>query len=736
MSEQRPIDTHPTRISQAVKVLLSAAVGLVLALTIGAFQIAGIISMGLAHPLITLAWLVAVIAVWGWLSSKTQKHVGKTVLLTALILGIIFIITDFWMVRLKAEQEHRPPPSLNEWLLPAATYIRSLPWWWIAGSLGVGLLSGAWLFRVFRHSKTAGEVKKLQGHIAELESERAALEGRIEKLNAQHQSEKAGLGERIERLNQYEWLHEIAEAQAKEINRYVILIRVVMSISPTSHEIAFYFHIRNKSNYAITVDVPQGDFIHFNGRPLYYPVKVINRDFECAALEDQELAIEQPLRKEEAERISEFGDNAYFYFSLEHLNFSVKGVGRFAQIVIPQPLVTTIKPEFPAPNVKKLSDRIKELERGTAALEKGKSELEAVKNRYGWLYTAADAQAEDIQQYVIVERFHLCDKILTGDDPHLNFWVAFYNMSVFDLALHKDKVEGHITFRGERLLEGKEIRYPTDVIPSSRDGHFNVKQRLTQREAGLIAGCTNEELKSLLHIHELGIVISGGERFPQIGRTPLKLPSWIEVSKEAQDTEVAELKRQVATLQSKLKSMSAAGPNLVFLGAQISVVHIDEKGVIQDGGDGDRTLTAVIAKFENKARPTRKVSPAKSVIAHIAYEVGRREYPYSIDKGAWVGEEYNQVDFEVGDTRGLMIAAVMSVGNNVVNYQNNNDGPDRRGKLTVVPLRDSDQFIVEVELVVRGSSEAGRKFRYKLTLRPTPLLELIEPQSIEPESPE
>jgi uncharacterized membrane protein len=63
MAEQSSSETHSTRISQVSAVLLSAAFALILGLIIGAFQIAGVISMGVAHMLIILAWLVAVIAV-------------------------------------------------------------------------------------------------------------------------------------------------------------------------------------------------------------------------------------------------------------------------------------------------------------------------------------------------------------------------------------------------------------------------------------------------------------------------------------------------------------------------------------------------------------------------------------------------------------------------------------------------------------------------------------------------
>jgi predicted nuclease with TOPRIM domain len=575
---QRPTESRHALFSKGVGTfLLSAGFIFILALLIGAFQIAGVVNMGLAHMLVALAYVIAVFAVWGWLLSRPRKHIGKTVLLTALTLGIIFFGLDFLMVWLKAEQEHKPLPSVSAWLSSVTTYIQSLPWLWIAASLAVGLLVGAWLFRAFRHSKTANEVKKLQDLITESEGEKASLEGRIETLNAQfeekretlnaqHQSEKDRLEGQIEGLNREvdrlknevetqevrvstrqgevdslqatldgsKWLHEIAEAQAKEINRYVTLIRVVMNLSLTSSEIAFYFHIRNKSNYAITIDVPPDDFIHFNGRALYYPIKLINKDFECPPSEDKELLIEQPLTKEEAERISGFEDGADFYFSLEHLNFFVRGVGSFAEIVTPQPLATTIKPVFPAPNVKELTDRIKELERGQAALEKVKSELETVKNRYGWLHKAEDAQARDIDEYVIVESVLLCGKRLDGDPPYIEFWLNVYNMSVFDLTVHKDEIGGRVTYRGERLREGKEIIYDENIIPSSKRRHLNVRQDLTQGQAESIAKYTDEVLEILLNFQEVEITVSGGTQFPQVRRKSLNMPQSIGTKYMAQ----------------------------------------------------------------------------------------------------------------------------------------------------------------------------------------------------------
>jgi hypothetical protein len=423
-------------------------------------------------------------------------------------------------------------------------------------------------------------VKKLHDGITELEGEKTSLEERIETLNSQHQSEKTelqkqseGLSREIDRLQkevttqgmmvsfrenqleslraeseeykaQYKWLHEIAEAQEIGISHYVILQRVVMIIQPlTPPIINFYFDIRNDSNYYITIDVPAGQYIKFENEPLSYPITILDsKATECPPLKVMSLNIKQPLRIEEAEHIAEFGDRACYYFSLDDFNIFIKGGEHFTQVVTPQRLVMSAKPEFPALNVKKLTDRIKELERGKVAIEKEKSEtvgqlgseLASVKNQYGWLHEMANAQARDIDRYVIVERVLLCGKRFEVDPPYIEFWLDIYNMSVFDLTLHKDVIGGRVIYRGERLLEGKEIVYDQDTIPSSKRRHLNVRQYLTQGQAESIAKYTDEVLEILLNFQEVDITVSGGTQFPQVGQKRLTMPQSIGTQYMAQ----------------------------------------------------------------------------------------------------------------------------------------------------------------------------------------------------------
>lgn len=229
MSDQQPSDTHPTRVSKVGAVLLSAASVFVIGLILAAFQIAGVMSMGLAHMLLALAWLIAVIALWGWLSSRTQKHSGKIVPLAAFMLGAVFLVTDFVMVRLKAEQEHHPPPSLREWLSPATTYVLNLPLGWIALSLVIGFLLAVWLLRNLRRSEPDPNVQGQESRIEELERENSALEkarqhasNLYEKARKENDALQMSLTNKIHYLESQKWLHDLAERDKREIDKYVV----------------------------------------------------------------------------------------------------------------------------------------------------------------------------------------------------------------------------------------------------------------------------------------------------------------------------------------------------------------------------------------------------------------------------------------------------------------------------------------------------------------------------------
>lgn len=196
-------------------------------------------------------------------------------------------------------------------------------------------------------------------------------DAQIRRLQESNTSLEYTLDLRRQELERYAWLHEIAKAQAEDISRYVTIeaVRIINPHDPTPG-INFYFYVSNKSNYHVTIDEVKGA-IRFEGRPLTYPLTVLGNEInEFPPLEVGVLTISQPLRPEEVARISEFGDNVGYYFSVDELRIAIRGGANFPQVK-PRYLSTKDKvPELPAPNVKELKDRIRQLEAEKAAKAK------------------------------------------------------------------------------------------------------------------------------------------------------------------------------------------------------------------------------------------------------------------------------------------------------------------------------------------------------------------------------
>jgi hypothetical protein len=266
MSEQQPTETHPTRISKVGAVLLSAAFALIAGLVVGALQIAGVVSMGVAHFMIALAWVITVLAVWGWLSTSPRKHVGRTVLLTAFASGIVFSGLDILMVRLKAEQEHRPPPSLGEWLSPVTAYLQSLPWLWTAISLAVGFLLAVWLLR--------GKTRNLESPA---------------------------------------WLDTIVDYQRRGMRKYVLVEKCEVDTSPLlngKRYVEFTFHIRNYSMFHVSIPMPMDatieGSIYFKGDRLSGTAKLVeNKVVSLRPYLSEPIKIHQWVDADEAKDIPE-----------------------------------------------------------------------------------------------------------------------------------------------------------------------------------------------------------------------------------------------------------------------------------------------------------------------------------------------------------------------------------------------------------------------------------------------
>lgn len=350
-----------------------------------------------------------------------------------------------------------------------------------------------------------------------------------------------------------------------------------------------------------------------------------------------------------------------------------------------------------------------------------------------WLHNIAESEKNNLRGAVLVTdceiNYRLSNQVKT-----IEFTFYIFNGSVYTITIDS-LIEGEVGFRKEPLSgSAKMVGAPPRNIPQKSIEKFTICQWVNPEEAASIINADSPNA-DYFYFNNLKIGIRGGGDFPDVTQVRLKLPHSISSHNEKGSMEsltrqsiekLAALKSERDSLKAQLDTLSATKPNLVYLFSQISVVHIDDNGVIQEGGVGEGSITAIVAKFENKADPPRNVSTAKSVIAHISYyEVNGEPYQYSIDKGAWITEEYNHIDLDVGDTARLVIATQMEMGG-ILNYQNNNDSPGRRSKPSAIPLR-REQFVVHVELIPREQSGAKRDFKFKLTLKPVFSLELIEP---------
>lgn len=212
-----------------------------------------------------------------------------------------------------------------------------------------------------------------------------------------------------------------------------------------------------------------------------------------------------------------------------------------------------------------------------ADAEKSIEALREAEQKYAWLGEMADAQAREIDKYVIVERVLLCDVRLTDpiQIPYVEFWLDIYNMSVYDIVIHKDRIEGRIKFRLTDLLEGKEIIHHLDSIPPSSRVNLTIKQRLSPTEINLISryGSGTEELESHFSLQGIGITIGGITKFPQVERKRLSLPQRIGIKDLVNKDRVKTLEAEVGVLQSELDKLKTH--KLKFdVDAERSQIHV------------------------------------------------------------------------------------------------------------------------------------------------------------------
>ena len=222
-------------------------------------------------------------------------------------------------------------------------------------------------------------------------------------------------------------------------------------------------------------------------------------------------------------------------------------------------------------------DRIKELEEVKAALERGIAKTgeqhrieigrlqhseqthsiradmkQGLLAQYQWLHTLAAVQANDISDYVVVERLYFCYHELTGDLPFIVFGVDIFNKSVFNVTI-ENSINGHIEIAGKPLLRDKRFTHnPSKISPMSK-GELTIEHRLSPEEAALIARRDKDIFGSFFYFDKLVVMIGGGTQFPSFERTQLRLPQFLGSNDTPAATEIASLKAQLE--EEKAKNM-------------------------------------------------------------------------------------------------------------------------------------------------------------------------------------
>lgn len=169
---------------------------------------------------------------------------------------------------------------------------------------------------------------------------------------------------------------------------------------------------------------------------------------------------------------------------------------------------------------------------------------------YDWLVSIATVQANDIGDYVIVEKVYFCYHKLTDDIPIIVFGVDIFNKSVFDITI-EDAIRGHIEIAGKPLLRDKRfIHNPSKISPMSK-GELTIEHRLSPEEVALIAKRDKDVFGSFFYFDKLIVMIGSGKQVPSFERTQLKLPQFLGSNDTPFSTEVASLKAQLEEEKAK-----------------------------------------------------------------------------------------------------------------------------------------------------------------------------------------
>lgn len=133
--------------------------------------------------------------------------------------------------------------------------------------------------------------------------------------------------------------------------------------------------------------------------------------------------------------------------------------------------------------------------------------------RYAWLVSIAEAHADNIDQYVRLDRIERGDIQLNEGVPYVKFGIYITNNSVLEVSLELER-GSYILFKEQKLIS------PIDVISDNfknvkfqANGCLVIEQRLTREEAHYIASSEGRN-DAWFYFDRLNITIKGRDRYP------------------------------------------------------------------------------------------------------------------------------------------------------------------------------------------------------------------------------
>ena len=153
----------------------------------------------------------------------------------------------------------------------------------------------------------------------------------------------------------------------------------------------------------------------------------------------------------------------------------------------------------------------------------------------------------------------------------------------------------------------------------------------------------------------------------------------------------------------------AKSPNLQYVTSKekrVFVSPLARDGVCDPRNieEHEKSLQALVLKFENKIQGDRKIARAMNVIAKIRFRstVGDRERV--IDYGVWLNSPCNSTDMGTGDTRELLLMCVMDDGS-LESFEDRREGSHQfQDEFSYIDIGCVDGLeVVEITLIDRNS---------------------------------